>query len=501
MGEGMTISRKILLACGVLILAALAQTCVSLYCTSKSHSGIQAMNTQSVPGVLFAGTLQADFFQLRGNAMRHMLVDDPDDKARMEEAIDKLSQSMEKDIQALTLSSQSDEERQQLAQIAELTHAYLKVWESVKPLSRAGKTRETVAIYMPAVTPIIKDLNERINTLKAAKMAAQTSTSTELESLSKAALRDEIMICALSTILGGCLSFYLARSVNLSLQNTSGELRSASSQISAAAAQVSGSSQSLAQGSSEQAAALEETSAASVQILATARRNHDNSESVMKLVTASGEEFQQTRHHLEEMVAAMKGIHESSSKISVIIKVIDDISFQTNILALNAAVEAARAGEAGMGFAVVADEVRSLAQRCAGAASDTAKLIQESALRATDGQTKLMLVTDSMHRVSEQFSSVKALVEEVSRGSREQMDGLEQSGTALHRLEGVTQAAAASAEESAAAAEELNAQANVLMEMMHELQVMVAGTQGSHGPDSQKPADRSRHFSLGAIGV
>ncbi len=102
-----------------------------------------------------------------------------------------------------------------------------------------------------------------------------------------------------------------------------------------------------------------------------AQRNTENSHTAADLVTSSGLKFVQTNKSLEQTVAAMTEINAQSGKISKIIKVIDEIAFQTNILALNAAVEAARAGEAGMGFAVVADEVRNLAQRCAQAAKDT----------------------------------------------------------------------------------------------------------------------------------
>src|SRR6202011_3561146 len=101
-----------------------------------------------------------------------------------------------------------------------------------------------------------------------------------------------------------------------------------------------------------------------------------------------------------DMTTSMREIGASSGKISKIIKVIDEIAFQTNILALNAAVEAARAGEAGMGFAVVADEVRNLAQRCAQAAKDTAVLIEESITKSNDGKTKVDQVAMAIRAIT-----------------------------------------------------------------------------------------------------
>src|SRR5205814_9930224 len=114
-----------------------------------------------------------------------------------------------------------------------------------------------------------------------------------------------------------------------------------------------------------------------------------------------------------KMVQAMSDIKTQSDKISKIIKVIDEIAFQTNILALNAAVEAARAGEAGMGFAVVADEVRNLAQRCAQAAKDTAALIEESIAKSADGKVKVDQVAQSIQGITEGSSKIKTLVDEV----------------------------------------------------------------------------------------
>jgi methyl-accepting chemotaxis protein/methyl-accepting chemotaxis protein-1 (serine sensor receptor) len=178
---------------------------------------------------------------------------------------------------------------------------------------------------------------------------------------------------------------------------------------------------------------------------------------------------------LSDMTASMQEIGSSSGKISKIIKVIDEIAFQTNILALNAAVEAARAGEAGAGFAVVADEVRNLAQRSAQAAKDTASLIEESILKSTEGSKKLGQVAASIQGITEGVGRVKTLIDEVEASSKEQAQGIDQISKAVAQMEEVTQRSAASAEQTASASEELNAQSQALMAVVGNLQAM-AGT-------------------------
>jgi methyl-accepting chemotaxis protein len=175
------------------------------------------------------------------------------------------------------------------------------------------------------------------------------------------------------------------------------------------------------------------------------------------------------------MVVSMSEISASSAKISKIIRVIDEIAFQTNILALNAAVEAARAGEAGMGFAVVADEVRNLAQRCAGAARDTASLIEDSISKATDGKSKVDLVAGAIKDITADAAQVKLLVEEMRLSSEEQVKGIDQIGQAVAAMEQLTQRTAATAEESASAAAELSAQSGSLRLLAHKLAVLVGG--------------------------
>ena len=233
-------------------------------------------------------------------------------------------------------------------------------------------------------------------------------------------------------------------------------------EVAGAATQVSGASQSLAQGASEQAASLEETSASTEEIASITRRNADNALQVAGLMQQSEQSASGVNQTLDRMVDKMKEIDASSNKIARIIKVIDEIAFQTNILALNAAVEAARAGEAGLGFAVVADEVRNLAQRCAQAARDTAGLIEESIETSRDGNVRLDQMAGAVRGMTESSGRVKSLVDEVNLGSQEQSRGMDQIAKAVLQMQHVTQKNAAAAEQSASAGAELNAHADAL---------------------------------------
>ncbi len=271
----------------------------------------------------------------------------------------------------------------------------------------------------------------------------------------------------------GALVLWLVRQISSTLRRISGEMADGAEQVAAAAAQVSTASQSLAQGSSEQAASIEETSASSEEIHSMTRKNAENSRVAAESMGEASERVAEANRNLDQMVTSMNEINASSDKISKIIKVIDEIAFQTNILALNAAVEAARAGEAGMGFAVVADEVRSLAQRCAQAAKDTSGLIEESIAKANDGKNKLDLVATAVKSITGSTDKVKTLVEEVKLGSEEQSRGIEQVAKAITQMEQVSQTTAANAEESASASQELSAQSNTLRGIVTELNAMV----------------------------
>jgi methyl-accepting chemotaxis protein/methyl-accepting chemotaxis protein-1 (serine sensor receptor) len=270
------------------------------------------------------------------------------------------------------------------------------------------------------------------------------------------------------------------------LRGVAAHLAEGAEQITSASSQVASSSQTLAQGASEQAASLEETSSSSEEITSMTRKNAENSLSAAVVMAEVDQRVAEGNRTLSEMVQSMQEITGSSDKISKIIKVIDEIAFQTNILALNAAVEAARAGEAGMGFAVVADEVRNLAQRSAQAAKDTASLIEESIAKSNEGSQRLEHVTQVIRAITESAAKVKTLVDEVNLGSQEQARGIEHISKSIAEMDRVTQANAASAEESASASEEMSAQAEALQNIARELRTLVGGGESEGREDETR---------------
>jgi len=280
-------------------------------------------------------------------------------------------------------------------------------------------------------------------------------------------------ISAILSLLIGFVVILIVRQIVRQLRNTVESLQLGASELSAGANQIATSSNSLVQGTTEQASAIVQTSAATEQITAMARRNSDHANHASELMRQTSTAVSDANISLEQMQESMDEINESSARVGKIIKVIEQIAFQTNVLALNAAVESARAGDAGKGFAVVADEVRSLAQRSAKAAEETSNLIAESIAKTRLGHERLLLVTQAIESITEGAAQVSVLVDGVKTGSDEQAKGAGQISIAMTGIEKVTQNSAAGAEQGAATGQQMFAQADSLQTIVDELHAMV----------------------------
>jgi methyl-accepting chemotaxis protein len=242
-----------------------------------------------------------------------------------------------------------------------------------------------------------------------------------------------------------------------------GNVRQGSESIATASAEIAHGNNDLSSRTESQASALEETAASMEELSATVKQNADNARQANQLAMSASTVAVKGGEVVGQVVETMKGINDSSRKISDIISVIDGIAFQTNILALNAAVEAARAGEQGRGFAVVASEVRSLAGRSADAAKEIKNLINDSVQRVEQGTALVDQAGVTMTEVVSSIRRVTDIMGEISAASVEQSQGVAQVGEAVTQMDQATQQNAALVEEMAAAASSLKMQAQELV--------------------------------------
>jgi methyl-accepting chemotaxis protein len=325
------------------------------------------------------------------------------------------------------------------------THFTEAEWAQIKALGQNGDETGECAVYLNHVAEALNGVAGLLTRVADGDLTIEHTPMSEDDSISKAIVT---MIDNLNLMFG--------------------EIDEASEQVSLGANQISDASQSLAEGSTEQAATVEQLSASIQDVSEKTKQNAQRALDASDMSATVKDNAEKGAEQMAQMTEAVTEINQASQDISKVIKVIDDIAFQTNILALNAAVEAARAGEAGKGFAVVADEVRNLASKSAAAAKETGVLIENSMKKAELGSNIAVQTAASLADIVDGINKSTDLISEIAESSEQQSLAISQINDGIMQVSEVVQKNSATAEECAASAEELNAQSSVLAQHVQQ---------------------------------
>ncbi len=477
MMKSLTIGKK--LTCSFCVLLGLAAVLVwgGLTALNGMKASFDTAVNQTVKKINLSHAISKSTSDLMIDHRGTLLYGYRKDPATVQASYDAFAAKLDESLGLLQKSRSSlvSQDERELVDLMAQQFAQWKSWEAEDlQFCLAGDMESTTALGRKIV-PLQKDLDKAAMQFLQIQEAHLASDKQKAATQEKQNMAAAAVIVTLLLIVGGG-GFVLVSRVDKTLRKVAKELSQGSAQVAGSATQVSSSSQSLAQGASQQAASLQETATSAETIRAMTFKNADNSKDAARLMAEMAQQVAEGNRKLNDMVASMKEINQSSEKISQIIKTIDEIAFQTNILALNAAVEAARAGQAGLGFAVVADEVRNLALRCAQAARDTSSMIEDSVAKSHEGGRKLDEVAKSIGAITEGADKAKCLADAVQAGSQEQARSLEQISRAISQMEQVTQQTASSAEESASAGLELSAQSETLRTIIGHLAELVGAS-------------------------
>ena len=535
--KNLRIGTRLALGFGVLLVIILATALISLSRLSAVNDTTHTITENLYPKAKAATTLSYLVMDVARITRNLILVSDEKDIASNSAAMDKDLQAITQQVATLERLIVTPEGRSLYDRVETTGNAYLAFTADVVALARQNRKDESAAMLFgpryatqAAYLSALKDMVA----MQDANIAAGTENASH-------AYRNSLFMLlgfVLAAVLVGIgYAFYLTRSITTplrraveasdqvasgdlsqpirvdstdevglllaslermqqSLVQTVGTVRSNAEGVATASSEIAQGNHDLSGRTESQASALEETAASMEQLGSAVTHNAENAREANRLAQGASSVAVQGGDAVGEVVETMKGINESSRKISEIIGVIDRIAFQTNILALNAAVEAARAGEQGRGFAVVASEVRNLAGRSAEAAKEIKSLISTSVERVQQGTEQVNKAGTTMGEVVASIRRVTEIIGEISSASSQQSAGVSQVGEAVTRMDQVTQQNAALVEEMAAAASSLKSQADDMVQAVaafkldaaHQVAAAMSRPAASRAPAFAPPA-------------
>jgi methyl-accepting chemotaxis protein len=487
----LTIGRRIALSFAAVVFITSAVSLSTLLRTRAISADVDTINVDYLPGTIAILEIRNEALRNQSLLTRRLLTRDATDVATLDEALRTTRTDQTRRFHEYDITIHLDDDRANFRELERGHEQVTAIQDAILALASAGKSAEAAARFEQQMIPAFAKFDltcvqmVKWNRDHATELAA--AIQDRIATTNRLLLAGIVGALAAAVTLGALATLQTSRAV----RNVANSLRDTASQVAAAAQQVAAASETLAQGTSEHAAQLQESSASLLEIDSRTKHNADSAAKAHALADHARRATGEGTERVNQMVSAMDAIKSSSDNIAKIIKTIDEIAFQTNILALNAAVEAARAGEAGAGFAVVAEEVRALAQRAAHAARETAEKIDDSIRKSADGAEISAKVSAGLGEIASKTREVNEIVAQIATASNEQTGAIASVSTAVRHMDQITQAGAASAEETASAAEELNAQADTLVANVEDLMRLVEAPRRSAPDQPSRPAGSS----------
>jgi len=471
----MTIKKKLFLSYGLLGSLTLA---ASVSCVAILHSigiatrkiGVDCGEKMYQTALIDGSVSEADNLR-RGIALR-LLDNKPDQAEAFLHGYVKELNEIEGNLEILRKTGLNADERRLVEQMEDSRQKLLSTVSQYTLIMHSGDLHALMMYSLHELNPHLDAFKKSAAEFTLAERQLMAETTAEVGRQQAGAYWLMGSLLGFSVLVGAMLVVIILK-LDGQLRRSVEALLSGSDEVLNAAGQVSEASQTLATAASQQAAMIEETSANTQEIRASAASNEKSAGAAQQYMHEVSHQRVGVEQALADCVAAMDAIGGSSKQIGKALELIESIAFQTNILALNASVEAARAGVAGAGFSVVADEVRSLAQRCAEASKSISALVGKSMEDSARGRACIQRVVGSNDQTTEVFVKVKVLIDQLGDNSKGQAGSVEQIASAMHSIEQATQSNAATAEENSAASYELTSQSQALRAVANALEEMV----------------------------